>query len=144
MSTPPTPTPDAAGGRHDVAAARRHTSRVRVTSSRRGAPPVRQRTPAADLVEQTGVGELYLEGLLRAQLRLALTVLGVFAVALLGVPLLVTVVPASGAVSLGGVPLVWVLLGVLVYPVMVALAAWYARQAGRLETRFSDVVGRDH
>jgi hypothetical protein len=104
---------------------------------------VRQRTPATDLVEQTEVGELYLQGLLRAQLRLALTVLGVFAAALLAVPVLVTLVPATGAVSLAGVPLVWVLLGVLVYPAMVALAAWYAHQAGRLETRFSDVVGRD-
>lgn len=138
MPTPSPPPPDGPG-----APARRHTSRVRVTSSRRGAPPVRQRTPATDLVEQTEVGELYLQGLLRAQLRLALTVLGVFAVALLVVPVLVTLVPATGAVSLAGVPLVWVLLGVLVYPAMVALAAWYAHQAGRLETRFSDVVGKD-
>ena len=53
-------------------------ARVRVTSSRRTAVTAvlaQSRRLASDLDEQTELGDVYLEGLMRAQLRLALTVL---------------------------------------------------------------------
>lgn len=121
----------------------RHTQRVRVTSSRRHAAAARRRPLASSLAEQTAVGELYLQGLLRAQLRLALSVLGVGAVALLGLPVLFALVPATRSLHVAGVPFAWLLLGVLLYPAMVALAAWHVRHATRLERRFADVVGRE-
>ena len=120
-----------------------HTQRVRVTASRRGAVAPRRRTRRAALVEQTEVGELYLQGLLRAQLRLALTVIGVGALALLGLPLLFATVPATRSLEVLGLPFPWVVLGVLLYPAMVAVAAWYVRHAERLERSFTDVVARD-
>lgn len=121
----------------------RHTHRVRITASRRTAATARRGiTPAAALVEQTGVGELYLRGLLRAQLRLALGVLAVVATTLLGLPVLFVLAPSLAQAGLLGVPLPWIALGVGVYPVMIAAAAWYATRAQRLERSFTDVVTR--
>lgn len=94
----------------------------------------------AALVEQTEVGELYLLGLLRAQLRLSLAVVGMTAVVLLGLPLLFAVVPATRELHLGWVPLPWLLLGVLVYPAVVVAAAVYTRRTEQTERRFVDVV----
>lgn len=111
--------------------------RVRVTSSRRGATAARRRPMATSLAEQTGAGELYLRGLLRAQLRLALTVLGVLVLVLCGLPLLYAFVPAVREASMGGVPLAWPLLAVGLYPMMVLLASWYTKRATLLELRLS-------
>ena len=122
---------------------RPHTSRVRVTSARRSSTTARRRTLAADLVEQTGVGELYLHALLRAQLRLALTVIGVGAAALLGLPLVFALVPATRTLGVGGIPFPWLVLGVLLYPAMVGAAAWYDRHATRLERRFAAIVAEE-
>lgn len=121
----------------------RPTQRVRVTSSRRGAAAARRRPLATALAEQTDVGELYLRGLLREQLRLSLTGLAILAVILLGMPVLFALVPATRTVRLAGVPLPWLLMGVLIYPAMVGLAAWYDHHAHRLERRFADVVTRE-
>lgn len=121
----------------------RHTQRVRVTSGRRGATTARRRSLASALTEQTGVGELYLQGLLRAQLRLALIVLGVVGAVLLGLPLLFAVAPVTRTLQVGGLPLPWVVLGVLLYPAMVGLAAWFDRHASRLERRFTEVMERE-
>jgi hypothetical protein len=119
------------------------TQRVRVTSSRRGASTPHRRTATAALVEQTGVGELYLRGLLRAQLRLALAVLAVVAATLLGLPLLFAVAPVTRQLHLGPLPFPWVVLGVLLYPAMMAAAALYSRQAERTERRFADIVTQE-
>lgn len=120
-----------------------HPQRVRVTSSRRGTQTASRRTVTRALVEQTGVGELYLRDLLRAQLRLSLTVIGATAVLLLGLPLLLALAPQTRQLAIGGVPLTWVLLGVLVYPVLVLAAAWFVRGAERTERRFAEVVGQE-
>lgn len=120
-----------------------HTHRVRVTSSRRGASTHRSRTVASALVEQTDVGELYLRGLLREQLRLALGVIAVVAATLLGLPLLFASVPLTRELELGPLPFPWVVLGVLLYPAMMAAAAWYSRQAERTERRFADIVTQE-
>lgn len=121
----------------------RHTERVRVTSSRRGATTVRRRSTARELAEQTGIGELYLQGLLRAQLRLALGVLGIAGATLLGLPLLFALVPATRSLEVAGLPLPWVVLGVLLYPAMVGIAAWFDQHAGRLERRFAEAMDQE-
>ncbi|GAA5160547.1 hypothetical protein [Ornithinimicrobium tianjinense] len=118
----------------------RPTQRVRVTASRSAARPARRRRTRVALVEQTGVGELYLQGLLRAQLRLALTVLGAVATVLLGLPVVLALVPAARQVHVGPLPLTWLGLGVLVYPAAVAAAWLYRRSAERHERRFAEFV----
>lgn len=50
--------------------------------------------------------------------------------------------PAARRVSVLGLPVAWLLLGVLVYPGIVLVARWYVRATERLEAEFSDLVSR--
>jgi len=114
---------------------------VRVTSPRRDARRRgERRPPAQELTEQTGLGEVYLSALLRAQLRLALAVLLVAAAVLGGLPLLFLTVPAVRDAHLGPVPLPWLVVGVLLYPLIVLAARAYVRGAERIEREFADLM----
>ncbi len=114
--------------------------RVRVSSSRRGAAPARSLPVSSDLDEQTELGDVYLDGLMREQLRLSLAVLALTVIALGTLPVLVALVPATRTVAVLGVGLPWVVLGAGVYPVAWVLARWYTRQAERIEGDFTEVV----
>jgi hypothetical protein len=103
-------------------------------------PPSRPVT--RDIDEQTRVGELYMRSLVRTQLRLAVTVLGAFAVTVCGLPLLFTLAPELRSLDVLGLPLPWLLLGVGVYPLIGAAAWWYVRAAERAERDFADLVTR--
>jgi hypothetical protein len=114
-----------------------------VTSPRTAAvrrPPGRSALRALD--EQDLVGELLVRSLVRAQLFLALRLLTVLAALLGGLPLLFAVVPGSREVQVLGLPLPWLVLGVLVYPALV-LGGWlYLRLAERNERDFTELVER--
>ena len=114
--------------------------RVRVTSSRRGAVAPGPRTPAHDLEETTALGDVYLAGLMRAQLRLSVAVLALTVVGLTALPVTLALVPATQQVTLLGIPFPWLVLGVAVYPAAWALARWYTRQSERIEADFAEVV----
>ncbi len=114
--------------------------RVRVTSSRKGAAPMRSRPLSRELDEQTVLGDVYLDGLMRAQLRLSVAVLALTVVGLAGLPTVLALVPATRTLTIGGLPFPWLVLGVLVYPAAWFLARWYTRQAERIETDFTEVV----
>ena len=117
--------------------------RVRVTSTRRNAATRDVLRPLTrDLDEQSNLGEVYMSGLMSAQLRLSLLVLGFGAVGLGGLPLLFLLVPATRSLELGRVPLPWLVLAVVVYPVALVVARYYVRQSERIEREFSDAVGR--
>lgn len=117
--------------------------RVRVTSSRRDAATRTDAQPLTrEIDEQSNLGEVYMSGLMTAQLRLALSVLAFGAVGLGGLPLLFLLVPATRSLDLGPVPLPWVVLAVVVYPVAVVVARYYVRQSERIEAEFSAAVGR--
>ena len=119
------------------------SKRVRVTSPRRGTArrgPTRPVT--TEINEQTSLGEVYMAALLRAQLRLSVSVLVAVAVGLGALPVLFLAVPATRELHVWLVPLPWLILGVLVYPV-VALASWYyVRHAEAIERDFADLVDR--
>ncbi len=117
--------------------------RVRITSPRTTAarrPPVRGATREID--EQTGVGEVYMRSLMHDQLRLTLSVVGFVLVTLGGLPLLFAVLPVTRTMRLLGLPLPWLLLGVVVYPVLYGAARYYVRRAERIESEFTEFVGR--
>lgn len=117
--------------------------RVRVTSTRRDATlrgDVRPLTREID--EQSNLGEVYMSGLMSAQLRLAGLVLAFGAVGLGGLPLLFLLVPATRTLEIGRVPLPWLVLAVVVYPVALVVARFYVRQSERIEAEFSAAVGR--
>jgi hypothetical protein len=115
--------------------------RVVVTRTKRTA-----RRPGAggrhDLDEQTRLGEILIRSLIRAQLQLALRLSAVVTALLGSMPLLFAFVPAARTVHVVGLPLPWLLLGVLVYPGLVAGAVLYVRQAERNERDFEDLVDR--
>ena len=117
-------------------------ARIRVTSSRRGAGRPTSPSIARDLDEQTGLGDVYLAGLMRAQFRLSALVVGLAFLGIGGFPLLLLAVPATRSLTILGLPFPWVVLGILVYPAAWVIARWYVRQAEKIESDFADVVGQ--
>jgi hypothetical protein len=103
-------------------------------------PPYRPATGEID--EQTEVGELYVTALLRAQLRPALAVLVALVAGLGGIPLLFRLLPDLAGVRVGPMPLAWLLLGVLVYPLLLVAAWWHVRAAESVERDFTEILRR--
>ena len=103
-------------------------------------PPSRSRT--RDLVEQTGVGEVYTRSLLRTQLRLGLSAVAVIVLGIGALPALFAVEPQLAAIRVLTVPLPWLLVGVAVYPLLVAVAWWHVRASERAERDFATLVER--
>ena len=117
-------------------------ARVRVTSPRtRAARSRARRSNAAEIDALTTLGEVYVQSLLRAQLRLATYVVVVLAVTVGLLPVAFRLLPLD-RVHLAGVPLPWLLLGVGVYPWLLLLAWWYVRRAERNEAAFVDLLER--
>jgi hypothetical protein len=115
--------------------------RVRVTSPRvRAAPRPPLRPPTRDIDEQTGVGEVYMRSLMRVQLRRGLRVLGAVVLGLVAVPLVFAVAPGAAQLRPLGVPLPWLLLGVVVHPLVAAAGWWHVRLAERTESEFTDLL----
>lgn len=117
--------------------------RVRITSPRTGAarrPPAR--TVTREIDEQTGIGEVYMRSLMHDQLRLTLSVIGFVLVTLGGLPLLFAVLPVTRTWQVLGLPLPWLLLGIVVYPVLYGAARYYVHRAERIEAAFTEFVSR--
>ena len=117
--------------------------RVRVTSPRASAarrPHIPTGTREID--EQTRLGQVYMQSLIQSQLRLTLAVIGGVVLVLGSIPLLFWLVPPARTLSVFGLPLPWVILGILVYPVVYIAARIYVRKAERIEAEFTEFVGR--
>jgi hypothetical protein len=96
----------------------------------------------ADLAEQTPVGEALVKGLVRAQFALALRLAFVVIAGLGALPLLFAVAPAVGEVTIAGVHLPWLLLGVAAFPFLVGVGWAYVHWAERNEQDFVAVIRR--
>jgi hypothetical protein len=110
-------------------------ARVRVTG-----PPRRTHAPRArtgDIDEQTALGDVYLGSLLREQLLLAARILGFLALSVGSLPLLFHLFPGLGELDILGLPLAWLLLGVLAYPWLLLLGLRFVRAAERNERDFA-------
>jgi hypothetical protein len=116
--------------------------RVRVTRPPGANTRLRHIEVVREIDAQTPLGETYMRSLMRSQLRLALVVLVVLLLTLGALPLVFVWLPASRADHLLGLPLPWLLLGVLVYPAMLGLGWFFVRQAERNEHDFEDLVDR--
>lgn len=111
--------------------------RVRVTGSPRRRPSAYR---PVELGSESRLGEVYLDSLLAAQLRLAGRVL-LLLVGMVGtLPLIFFLLPSLAEVRLLGVPLPWLLLGVGVYPVLVTLGWIFVRRAERNERDFVELT----
>ncbi|MFE9932746.1 hypothetical protein [Streptomyces sp. NPDC005533] len=107
-----------------------------VTGVPRGA---RRRPPAhaparSEISEHTTLGATYVRALMRSQLRAGLGALAALVVLVGTLPLLFALSAAASG------PLVWVALGLLVYPVMWLIARWYVTRAERNEADFTGLV----
>lgn len=96
-----------------------------------------------EIGEQTELGQVYLTALVRTQLRLAVRICLAAAVLIGGLPLLFAYVPSSTRVRVAGIPLPWLLLGFLVYPVLIGLGWLAVRGAERNEREFAELVQPD-
>lgn len=114
--------------------------RVSVTSPRTSAARARVVSIASEIAAQTSLGEVYVSSLMRSQLRLALGVVGVLALTVGSLPLLFHLVPATRRLEVLGVPVVWVVLGFLVFVEIIALGWYYVRHAERNEEDFSELL----
>jgi hypothetical protein len=113
--------------------------RVRVTGPARRTV-VRQPPGTSEIDAGTPIGAIYMRSLLRDQLRLALRIVVALGVTVASLPLLFHLLPGLGGVRLLGVPLAWLLLGVLVHPWLLVLGWAYIRRAEAHERDFADLV----
>ncbi|MGH3787536.1 MAG: hypothetical protein ACRDRG_13515, partial [Pseudonocardiaceae bacterium] len=115
------------GKRERVVLARRRSSRRVVRT-------------LAELEDQTGVGEVLVRQLVGVQLILAVRLMLLTVVVLGSIPLAFLLLPALGTLSVLGLPLPWLLLGLAIYPFFVAVAWSYNRGADRNEQDFTEIV----
>lgn len=114
--------------------------RVRVTRTPRQAHGESPRTVREEIAGTSGLGTTYVSSLMRAQLQLTLGVLALGTLTLGALPLFFALVPTARAVAVLGLPVLWIVLGLLVYPSVVLVARWYTRTSERIEADFTDVV----
>jgi hypothetical protein len=114
--------------------------RVRVTGPDRQARP-RPQPRTGDIDDETPLGGVYLGSLLREQLLLAARILGLLTVTVGSLPLVFALAPGLDDVRVVGLPLAWLVLGLLVYPWLVLLGWRYVRRAERNERHFAELMG---
>ncbi|WP_460370573.1 hypothetical protein, partial [Actinocorallia lasiicapitis] len=116
--------------------------RTVVTSPKTRAAPRWGGPGTREIDEQTALGEVYMRALVRAQLRLSLFVCTLLVLVVGGLPLLFWLSSAAGEARLLGLPVPWLLLAVVLYPLFAGIGWWYVRQAEGNERDFADLVDR--
>jgi len=116
------------------------TGRVRITSPLTTASPHVRRTVQQEIDESTGIGEVYVRSLVRSQLRAALTVVTTLMLTLGALPIVFWLLDDLTELTVMGLPLPWIVLGVAVYPGLFLLGWLYVRQADRSERDFAALV----
>jgi len=114
--------------------------RVRITAPRATRP--RRTTVASEIDAQSEVGEIFMRSLMRSQLRLALTTLTLLVITVAAWPALFALFPSLRRAHVVGMPLPWLVLGVAVYPVLIALGWAHARRAEHHEQVFGELLDR--
>ncbi|GAA3211937.1 hypothetical protein [Actinocorallia longicatena] len=120
----------------------RRPSRVTVTSPKTRAVARWGGRGTREIDEQTALGEVYMRSLIRAQLRLSLFVCTLLVLVVGGLPLLFWLSGSVRQGRLAGLPVPWLLLAVLLYPLFALCGWWYVRQAEANERDFADLVDR--
>lgn len=125
---------------HEQQPSAERPERVRVTGPRTSAARAARISVSAEIDAQTQLGEVFLDSLVRSQLRLALGVTLVLGLTVGALPLVLRVVPAWRAVTVLGVPLPWLLLSGVAYLEVIFLGWLYERRAYRNEKLFQDLL----
>ena len=93
-----------------------------------------------EVQEQTEVGDALVQGLVRAQLGLAVRLAVLSLGTLAAIALINSSFPDLGSATVFGVRLSWLTLGVLVYPAMYAVGRLFIRLAEQSERDFISVI----
>lgn len=114
--------------------------RVRVTAQ----PRTVHAAPLAPAVDSspTEASALYLRTLIRAQLRLGITLAAGFAVTLAAASIIVATTPVLRRTTVLGVPWSWALQAFGMYPIVAVFAVFYVRAARRNERRYRSLESR--
>jgi hypothetical protein len=107
------------------------------TSTRRR--PSRTSAPR-DLREHTFRGEVLLGALRRSQLRLALAIASAFLMIVGGIPFVYWNIDWFRPAHVGPIHLIWLTLGVGVFPLIIWLGWLHIRATERFEQQFIDLV----
>lgn len=102
--------------------------------------PVTVLRTITELERQTSVGEVLVRNLLRAQFRIAIGLAALTLAPLVALPVAFYLSPAFAAVTVFGVRLPWLLIGVLPFPLLFGVGYWYNRLAERHEKDFVNMV----
>ncbi|GAA3518934.1 hypothetical protein GCM10022234_13060 [Aeromicrobium panaciterrae] len=119
---------------------RTYSGRVRVTNPLTSAPAHVRRSVRQEIDESTGVGEVYMRSLIRSQLMAALTVMTTLLLSIGALPIVFLTFDSITDFTVAGVPLPWIVLGVVVYPALFFLGWLYLRQVERAEQDFTELV----
>jgi hypothetical protein len=93
-----------------------------------------------EIDSQTALGEALVDSLIRAQLRLALVIVLIVALTLGALPMAFRFVPSVAEAHIAGIPLPWLLLGFLAYPLLIVLGWYFVVHAERNEATFIDLL----
>jgi hypothetical protein len=117
--------------------ARPRRQRVVLADPRQSASSLRARV---ELEEQTSWGELLIKDLVKAQLRTGILLALLVVVVLGSLPLAFFLAPGFAGATVIGVPLAWLLLGIVPFPLLFLVGLWYNRLAERHERDFVDMI----
>ncbi|WP_225978392.1 hypothetical protein [Gandjariella thermophila] len=95
---------------------------------------------ASELEEQTSVGEALVRNLVRAQMRAAMLSAAVALGLLLPLPLVFAFFPALGDISVLGIRLPWLVLGLAPFPLLYLVGRRYNRAVETHEKDFVNMV----
>ncbi len=93
-----------------------------------------------DLEAPSGLSELALQTLMRAQLRMGLRYLLVIVLALVGVPLLLANTSVLDEKTVVSIPVTWMVVGAGFFPILLGVAVSYTRSITRLEAAYLHVL----
>jgi hypothetical protein len=108
---------------------------VRVT-----APRTPNASPATAPVGTGDPSDVYVRSLIRAQLRVAIVTAASFAFLLAATTAAFALVPEVREATVGGIPIVWIVFGAAVYPVVLLVAVLFVRAADRNEARYRSLA----
>src|SRR5699024_2654539 len=94
--------------------------------------------PRVKLEQSSTWGTAMVDDLARRQLRAAVAIAMIVAVPLGVLPILYSLAPEFASLRVFGVPLAWLLTGVLPFPLLFGAGMWYSRIADYQENEFAN------
>lgn len=117
-----------------------NNERVRITGPRDDDRTRYQRRAVDEIGEETPIGQIYMQSLIEYQLRIAGAAAGLIVLLLGSLPLLFVFTDWWKELTLFGIPLTWLVLGIIVYPLIILVAWIYVRRVEKAEADFVRLV----